>query len=128
MKWDAIAARQFGEAWCDAWNRRDLAAIVAHYTEDVRYCAPSVRTRWGIASGWLVGSDRLRAHVERTLDQPGLHFTFVATLVGIDVMTILYRREDRSLVAEAMELDEAGRGRVVRALAGDAQASPGATA
>ncbi len=127
MNIDPSAARRIGEDWCAAWNRGDLNSIVACYTDDVRYCAPGVRTRWGIPSGWLVGSDRLRAHIERSLATPGLRFTFVDALVGIGILTILYRREDGALVAEVMELDQTGRGRVVRALTGAAQASPGAT-
>ena len=127
MNIDPSAARRLGEDWCAAWNRRDIDAIMAYYTGDVRFCAPSVRTRWGIASGWLVGGDRLRAHFERGFETPGLQFTFVDALVGIDIMTILYRRESGALVAEVMEVDAAGRGCIVRTAYGEAQASPGAT-
>jgi hypothetical protein len=124
---DPLAARCLGEDWCAAWNRRDIDAIMAYYTDDVRFCAPSVRTRWGIASGWLVGADRLRAHFERAFETPGLQFTFVDALVGLEVITLLYRRESGVLVADIMEVDAAGRGRIVRAAYGEAQASPGET-
>ena len=127
MTWDSIAARQLGEAWCESWNGHDFEAIMAHYTDDVRFSSPAVRTRWGIASGWLVSAERLRAHIERSLAAPGLQYTFVDTLVGIDVMTVLYRRETWMLLAEVMELEEAGRARVLRVVLGHAQASPGAT-
>ncbi len=31
---DAHTARCFAESWIDAWNRRDLDAVLSHYAED----------------------------------------------------------------------------------------------
>lgn len=59
---DLATARRFAADWCDAWNRRDLDAIMSHYADDVRLCSPKVVARYGIPDGWLEGKDRLREY------------------------------------------------------------------
>ena len=49
--------KTWNEAWnwaaaeCDAWNRRDLEAIMGRYAEDVALSSPAVVRRMGRADG-----------------------------------------------------------------------------
>lgn len=121
------AARASAQAWCDAWNRRDLDAIMQHYAEDVAFSSPTVIQRWGTPDGWLHGRDRLRAHFEIGLRTPNLSFSLVDVLLGAGAMCVLYLREAGILVTDLVELDDEGRGRRVVACYGEPlerQASP----
>jgi len=57
-------ARSQAQAWCDAWNRRDLDAVMSHYADDVRVCSPLVKKRFPNSDGWLRGAPALRAYFE----------------------------------------------------------------
>jgi hypothetical protein len=50
----------FAREWVDAWNRRDLEAILAHYAEDVRFVSPTAARVTGNAV--VVGKSELRAY------------------------------------------------------------------
>jgi hypothetical protein len=84
-----------------------------HYADDVRLCSPKVVARCGIADGWLVGKDRLREYFAIGVQAPGLRFDLVDVLLGVDAMSIVYRREDGALVVDLLEVDEQHRGRRV---------------
>ena len=94
------------ENWCAAWNRRDLDAVMSHYAEDVELNSPKVVERLGAASGWLKGKDKLRAYFATGMQAQGLKFELVDVLLGVDAMSIIYRRETGALVSDTMELDE----------------------
>jgi|GEM_PF-45418 len=112
---DAAVVRARAVAWIDAWNRRDLEAILAHYADDVALCSPRVVERTGAADGWLRGKAALRAYFARGLEAPGLRFERVEVTVGVGAMTVVYRRETGVLVTDTSELD--AEGRVVRMVA-----------
>lgn len=111
---EALRAR--AAAWVDAWNRRDLEAIVAHYTDDVALCSPRVVERLGAPDGWLRGRAALRAYFAIGLRNPALRFELVAVTVGVGAMTLVYRRENGALVTDCAELD--GDGRMKRVVVG----------
>ncbi|MCR6480886.1 nuclear transport factor 2 family protein [Variovorax sp. ZS18.2.2] len=98
-------ALAFANDWCDAWNRRDLDAVMAHYADEVELNSPLVVRRWGIESGWLRGKDRLRENFARGMQTPGLHFTFVNVLLGAQSLCVIYQRETGALVTDLIELD-----------------------
>jgi hypothetical protein len=64
-------ARQKATAWCNAWNNRDLDAIMTHYAEDVAFSSPTVVARWGLADGWLHGKAKLRDNFAIGVKAPG---------------------------------------------------------
>ena len=41
MTYDAMM--RFAEDWIDAWNRRDVDAVLAHYAEDAQFLSPIAR-------------------------------------------------------------------------------------
>lgn len=107
---NAELARQIAQSWIDAWNHRDLDAIMQHYGDNVEFSSPAVIQRWGEQTqGRLVGKAALRKHFARGLElQPKLRFDLVDVLVGIDAVTILYRRQTGVLAADIVELSADG--------------------
>ncbi len=91
-----------------------------HYADDVKFSSPTVIKRLGIKSGWIEGKSRLREHFSVGMQAPNLRFEFVDVLMGIGGMSVVYRRETGSLVVDVVELDEKGKGKVVRAFYGKA--------
>ena len=37
-------ALEFAERWVEAWNRRDIDAVLAHYLEDATFVSPKAQT------------------------------------------------------------------------------------
>ena len=99
--------------WCDAWNRRDIDAIMAHYAEDVEFNSPTIVHRWGNADGWIRGKAKLRANFEIGVKAPNLRFDLIDVLLGVNAISIIYRRETGTLVSDLVELDPQGLGRRV---------------
>jgi ketosteroid isomerase-like protein len=106
--------RERARHWCDAWNRRDLDAVMSHYAADIEFSSPTVVRRWDIADGWLRGHDKLRANFEIGMRAPGLHFELVDVLEGANnIYCVVYRRETGALVTDLVETDAEGLGRRV---------------
>jgi predicted ester cyclase len=98
----------FARDWIDAWNRRDLDAILAHYAPQVVFLSPYAERVTG--TGRVEGLDALRAYWRRGLDaNPELRFEYEAVLAGYDALTILYCNHRGQRVAETVEFDNAGR-------------------
>jgi len=116
--WDWAAAE------CDAWNRRDLEAIMMHYADDVALSSPAVVTRMGGTDGWLHGKAKVRDYFAIGLQAPGLHFELLDVLVGVNAICMIFRRETGATVCDVFELDD--RDRVIRLLAcyGQTRARP----
>ncbi|MGE4220327.1 MAG: nuclear transport factor 2 family protein [Alphaproteobacteria bacterium] len=105
---DATAGWALAQRWCDAWNGKDIDAIMALYADDVSFNSPSVVTRWNIPDGWIRSKDRLRANFEKGLQTPGMHFEVTNVLTGLHSVAILYARETGALALDLVELDEDG--------------------
>ncbi len=115
MMIDAEQAFRIAEAWIDAWNGRDINAIMAHYADDVEFHSPLIVKRMSIPDGKIVGKDLLRTYFARGLEvTPDLKFQLERVLTGVDSITIYYRRESGLSVAEVVQLDEAGKAINVR--------------
>ncbi len=100
-------ADAFAREWLDAWNARDLDAILVHYAEDVVFLSPVAARALG--DGRVVGKESLRAYWrDRLAAQPALRFELRAVLVGHACLTILYRNHRAQDVAETFEVDAAG--------------------
>jgi ketosteroid isomerase-like protein len=111
-------ARKAAQDWCDAWNRRDIDAIMDHYSDDVEFSSPTVIKRWGVADGWLRGKAKVRENFAIGVKAPDLRFEFVDVLLGVNSMCVVYRRENGALVTDLVELDANGKGRRVIACYG----------
>jgi ketosteroid isomerase-like protein len=115
---DRAQARVLAQDWCEAWNRHDLEAVLAHYADDVELNSPKVIERLGTPSGWLKGKDALRTYFATGMKSTELRFELVDVLLGAGALSIVYRRENGALVSDTMELDEDFRGRRVVACYG----------
>jgi ketosteroid isomerase-like protein len=111
-------ARKAAQDWCGAWNRRDLEAIMDHYSDDVEFSSPTVIKRWGIADGWLRGKAKVRENFAIGVKASNLRFELVDVLLGVNSMCVVYRRESGALITDLVELDENGKGRRVIACYG----------
>lgn len=109
FEWSAPVARAMAEDWCEAWNRRDLDAVMGHYAEDVAFCSPTVVKRWGIASGWLHGKARLRENFAVGMAIAELRFDLLDVVVGVTSMCVIYRRETGQTVTDTVEFGEDGK-------------------
>lgn len=107
--WDWAAAE------CDAWNRRDLEAIMVRYADDVALSSPAVVTRMGRADGWLHGKAEVREYFAIGLQAPGLHFELIDVLLGVNAICMMFRRETGVTASDLFELDD--QDRVIRLLA-----------
>ena len=102
------AARALGEAWLAAFNRADLEALLALYTEDARHTTPRhpapLAGKPALATWWGDSFARLA----------GLHYRRVAVTAGGDRLVVEYDRElpghldARVVVTMALRADGAG--------------------
>jgi hypothetical protein len=103
---DRTFAEAFAAEWIAAWNAHDLERILSHYADDFEMSSPFIVQRMGEASGRLRGKTAMRAYWGPALAGE-LHFTLEEVLLGVDALTILYRRHDGGRVAETIEFDAA---------------------
>ena len=108
-------AERMAREWCDAWNRRDLEVVLSHYAEEIELRSPLVAKRLGRADGTLRGKTELRGYFARGMTNSALRFEFEDVRIGVDAITVLYRRENGMRVSDTMELD--GDGRAIRMIA-----------
>src|SRR5579872_2845732 len=96
-------AERFTRDWLAAWNAHDLAAILAHYAEDVVFHSPRIATLLGTAKPSVHGKAELADYWSRALAMsPELRFELNSVLVGSDALTILYRNQRGEEVAETV--------------------------
>jgi hypothetical protein len=60
-------AGQFGRAWIEAWNRRDVETVLATYEDDLVFTSP--RASVVVGSGTVNGKSALRAYWRKALEQ-----------------------------------------------------------
>ena len=106
----------FANEWLEAWNNRDVDAILAHYTDDLELRSPIAAHLLGDPSGLVVGKALLRDYVTTVFqafpDKRRLSLHGVCQGVG---SVIVQFRFDGGEGAELMELTTSGK--VRRAIA-----------
>jgi ketosteroid isomerase-like protein len=114
---DRAFAERFAIDWVDSWNSHDLERILAHYTDDFVMSSPMIVQRLQEPSGTLQGKDAIRRYWSMGLNAtPALRFELERVLVGMDSLTIEYRRAfTGSSAAEVLFFDQ--QLRVVRGVA-----------
>ncbi len=100
---------EFARKYYEAWNARDLEAILALYAEDIEFSSPYIAALGFSPDGVIHGKPMLRAYVERALDRaPDLTFTAEALCVGARGHTLIYRNHRGERAAETHEMDALG--------------------
>jgi hypothetical protein len=105
----AARADEFAREWIAAWNSRDLGRILGHYSDDVVFSSPFVKSLGGCFTSAVCGREDLREYFESALDKfPALHFHLRAVLLGVETVTLLYDSVNGLLAAETMAWNAAG--------------------
>lgn len=100
---DLAWAKHFAAEWIDAWNAHDLERILAHYTDDFEMTSPFIIQRMQEASGTLKGKAAISAYWKIGLAAtPPLKFELIEVLIGVDSITLYYRRSTGKLAAEIL--------------------------
>jgi predicted ester cyclase len=101
-------ARSLAHDWVAAWNSHDLNAIMEHYDESVELTSPVAAKLLG-TDGVVVGKANLRAYFQRGLDAyPNLHFQLKDVLWGMHSVVLYYTNQNRTPVAEFMQISPDG--------------------
>ena len=88
---DKAFADHFAADWIYAWNKHDLVRILSHYADDFEMSSPVIVKIVGEPSGILKGKEAVGAYWAKSLQLiPDLHFELVATLVGVNTITLYY--------------------------------------
>jgi hypothetical protein len=112
---DKIFAEHFAADWIDSWNQHDLVRVLSHYTDDFEMTSPVIIKVTGELSGTLKGKEAVGLYWAKALQLvPNLHFELVATLVGVNSITLYYNGV-RGPSAEVFHFNQEGK--VVRAYA-----------
>jgi len=93
----------FAAQWAAAWNDRDLARVLEHFTDDVTFSSPKALETVGTAT--VRGKAALRAYWERALSRiESLRFDVVRALwdpahseIGIIYDRVVNGRRDRAI-------------------------------
>ena len=101
-------AQTRAQNWVDAWNNRDLDAVMMHYAEDVSVCSPLVKLRLNNSDGWVQGKSALRDYFAVGMGNPDLQFTLKSVYIGVKSMSMVYARENGIQVVDTMELNADG--------------------
>jgi len=107
---DAQQTEGFATGWIQAWNQRDLEAVLSHYTEDVEFQSPLVVKLLGESSGTVRGKQNLREYFRKALAAfPGdIELELLGVYQGIDSLLVHFQAKGRKAV-EVMELNEEGK-------------------
>ncbi len=98
-------SEQFARDWADAWNRRDLEAVLAHFADEVIFSSPTALAVVG--SPTIHGKDELRRYWTAALARlQSLEFHVVRVLWddAHDELSIVYDREVNGRHERAVEM------------------------
>ncbi|HEY9099572.1 MAG TPA: nuclear transport factor 2 family protein [Thiobacillus sp.] len=106
---DKDFAEHFAADWIDSWNTQDLVRILSHYTDDFEMSSPVIIQITGEPSGTLKGKDAIGSYWAKALQLiPDLHFELVATLIGVNSVTLFYNGA-RGQSAEVFHFNQNGK-------------------
>jgi ketosteroid isomerase-like protein len=95
----------FGRSWVEAWNRRDLDAVLAHYADACAFTSPKALLVTGHAR--LEGKAALRAYWEAAL----VRFTRIVFRLdhvvwdaGARILVVVYQADLDGAVSRASEM------------------------
>lgn len=107
---DRAFADRFAADWFAAWNRHDLDQILSHYADDFEMNSPTIIRIAGEPSGRLKGKAGVRAYWAKALQKfPDLRFEPVATLLGVDSVTLCYRGVNGVMSADVLAFGAGGK-------------------
>jgi ketosteroid isomerase-like protein len=100
---------EFAARYYDAWNKHDIDAILALYSDEVEFSSPYIAALGFAPDGVIHGKSMLRAYFEKALERaPELRFAPESLCVGARGHTLVYRNHRGERAAEVHEMDGAG--------------------
>lgn len=94
---------EFAERWIEAWNSRDIEAVLTHYADDVIFTSPTAARFVPESGGTVRGKDALRSYWTVALQaNPELRFELIDVYVGIDTLVLHYRNQLSGMVNEVL--------------------------
>lgn len=101
------ALKALAQRWLDAFNGRDLDALLALYADDAVHTSPKLRVRQPETGGEIRGKAALRAWWRDAMDRlPGLRYDRLHLTASDDRVFMEYLRvnpgEDSYVVAEVL--------------------------
>ena len=104
------AAEKFAREWVQAWNDKDLDAILSHYADDVVFHSPRIAQVLQVEQSSVKGLEALRDYWSASLESVGdIYFEIERILLGSDALTLLYTNRRGQYVAESFLFNEAGK-------------------
>jgi len=98
-------AQAFAEQWVKDWNAHDVAALLAHFTDDVVFTSPVAARLFG-GDGVIQGKEALRKYWSEGIRLiPDLRFEVLALYVGVSTVVINYRNQAGGVVSEVLTFD-----------------------
>src|SRR5260370_36579512 len=96
--------------WIQAWNQRDLEAVLSHYTEDVEFQSPLVAKLLGKTSGIVQGKQNLREYFRKALAAfpKDIEIELLRVYQGVNSVLVHFQAKGRKAV-EVMELNQEGK-------------------
>lgn len=103
----------FAESWIAAWNRRDVEAVLAHYSEEAQFVSPVarnlvgrpiLRTKQELENYWGTALARIST-LEFKLD----HATWDERRLELNVIYEANLNGERKRACEIMQFDTTGR-------------------
>jgi ketosteroid isomerase-like protein len=103
-------ATAFADQWVAAWNAHDLAAILAHYTDDFEMTTPYIVSLMNDPSGTLKGKVAIGAYWSKALAAyPDLHFELEQVYASVNAVAIAYRSIGGRKALEVFFFNDEGR-------------------
>lgn len=103
-------AKDFALQWIEAWNARDLEALLSHYADDVVLVSPAAAKILDTPSGRVEGKAALRSYFQRGLDAyPNLRFELLDVLCGLSSVVLYFNNQKGTRTAEFMEVGANGK-------------------
>lgn len=95
--------QSFARSWLDAWNCRDIDAVLSHFAEDAVFSSPLAAQIVAGSDGVVRGKQALRSYWTAALERnAGLHFELIDVYAGVDALVINYRNTDGGSVNEVL--------------------------
>src|SRR5712692_4245014 len=107
---DVQRVEAFAQDWIQAWNQRDLDAVLSHYTEDVEFQSPLVIKLLGETSGTVRGKQDLQEYFRKALSAfPGdIELELLGAYQGMNSVLVHFQAKGKKAV-EVMELNPEGK-------------------
>lgn len=105
-----IDARAFADRWISEWNRKDVEAVLSHFSESVVFTSP--RAKAIVGSSRVEGTSSLREYWSKAIDRiQTIHFTLDYVISEGDRMSVVFIAEidgRRMRCVEFMVFDDDG--------------------